>query len=213
MQNMEIYEKVRSVPKDAQKEIVGGRLKGMTDINPMWRIKMLTEMFGPCGFGWKTEIVNKWLEKGGGEDVACFVEINLYIKVNDQWSEPIPGVGGSSFVTKERNGLYTSDECYKMAYTDAISVACKSLGFAADIYYKNDRTKYNTGSSEPKDEQKTDIPPASLKAKYQTGKGSMDGFDDWVKEMQSKGLNFKQMEEVLAKALLKKKEKEEKKHA
>ena len=30
-----------------------------------------------------------------------------------------------------------------MAYTDAISVACKSLGFAADVYFANDRTKYS----------------------------------------------------------------------
>lgn len=60
---------------------------------------------------------------------------------------------------------------------------------------------------------KTDIPPASLKAKYEVGKGSMEGFEEWVKEMQAKGLNFKQMEELLAKALLKKREKEEMKHA
>lgn len=94
-----------------------------------------------------------------------------------------------------------------MAYTDALSVACKSLGFAADIYYENDRTKY----SDKKDE-KTDIPPASLKAKYESGKGSMEGFDEWVKEMQAKGHNFKSMEELLAKALLKK-AKEEENHA
>lgn len=52
--------------------------------------------------------------------------------------------------------------------------------------------------------KKQDIPPASLKAKYEAGKGSMDGFDEWVKEMQAKGHNFKSMEELLAKALLKK---------
>lgn len=207
--NMEIYNKVRQVPKEAIKKIEGGRLKGMSDINPMWRIKMLTELFGPCGFGWKTEIVNKWLEKGGGDDVACFVEINLYIKMGGQWSEPIPGIGGSSFVTKEKNGLYTSDECFKMAYTDAISVACKSLGFAADVYYANDRTKYSSGD-ESKNEQKTDIPPQSLKELYTKGKGNSEGFDEWVKSMQEKNLNFKQMEDFLIKALAKK---EERKHA
>jgi len=60
--------------------------------------------------------------------------------------------------------------------------------------------------------KKQDIPPASLKAKYEAGKGSMDGFEDWVKEMQAKGHNFKSMEELLAKALLKK-AKEEESHA
>lgn len=207
MENMWIYEKVRSVPKEATKKIIGGRLKGMTDINPMWRIKMLTELFGPAGFGWKTEIVEKRLEKGANDEISCFVDIDLYVKVDGEWSEPIPGMGGSAFVAKERNGLYTNDECFKMAYTDALSVACKSLGFAADIYYENDRTKY----SDKKDE-KTDIPPASLKAKYESGKGSMEGFDEWVKDMQEKGHNFKSMEELLAKALLKK-AKEEENHA
>jgi hypothetical protein len=46
-----------------------------------------------------------------------------------------------------------------------------------------------------------DIPPAALKAKYQLGKGDMEGFEDWVKAMQAKGHNFKQMEEVLTKKL------------
>lgn len=53
---------------------------------------------------------------------------------------------------------------------------------------------------------KTDIPPTSLKTKYEAGKGNMDGFDDWVKKMQEQGHNFKSMEELLTKALLKKAE-------
>lgn len=142
-ENMKIYEQVRAVPSEALKAINGGRLKGMSDINPMWRIKMLTEMFGICGIGWKIEIVDKRLENGSANEIVCFVDINLYIKSDGEWSAPIPGMGGSSFVTQEKNGLYTSDECFKMAYTDAISVACKTLGFAADVYYANDRTKYS----------------------------------------------------------------------
>lgn len=59
-----------------------------------------------------------------------------------------------------------------------------------------------------------EAPPATLKAKYQAGKGSMDGFDEWVRDMRAKGLNYKAMEEVLAKALMKKtKQKEEKSNA
>lgn len=202
MNNMEVYEKVRAVPPEALKPINGGRLKGMSDINPMWRIKMLTETFGLCGIGWKTVIKNQRLERGHEDEVVCFVDIDLHVKVDGEWSEAIPGMGGSSFVTKERNGVYTSDECFKMAYTDAISVACKSLGFAADVYFAKDRTKY----SKPDDpEVETDTPPASLKAKYQLGTGSMDGFEDWVKTQQAKGRNFRDMESILQEALNKKK--------
>ena len=38
-------------------------------------------------------------------------------------------------VTKEKSGHHNSDEAYKMAVTDALSVAFKSLGFGAEIYY------------------------------------------------------------------------------
>ena len=51
MEDLELYEKFRVVPNEAKKTITAGRLKGKTDINPMWRIKALTEAFGPCGIG------------------------------------------------------------------------------------------------------------------------------------------------------------------
>jgi len=141
--NLELYEKVRSVPENAQKTIQGGRLKGFTDINPSWRIKELTEQFGPCGFGWKYEITRQWTEITAPDTIAAFVNINLYVKYDGEWSEAIPGTGGSSLLSNEKNGLYTNDECYKMGLTDALSVACKALGMGADIYWGADNTKYN----------------------------------------------------------------------
>ncbi len=151
MDNLELYNKVRGVPDNAKKPIQAGRQKGKTDINPMWRIKTLTEQFGVCGIGWKTEIKRTWLESGANGEIAAHVEIELYVKVNGEWSAAIPGLGGSMFVAKETNGMYTDDDAYKKAYTDAISVACKALGIAADVYYEKDATKYdarNTVSSE-----------------------------------------------------------------
>ena len=144
MDNLVIYNATRKPPQNALKTIKGGRLSGYIDINPMWRIKTLTEQFGPCGIGWKYIITKQWLEEGANGEIAAFCNIDMYIKYNGEWSEAIPGTGGSAFVTKERSGLYTSDECFKMALTDAISVACKSLGMAADIYWESDRTKYDT---------------------------------------------------------------------
>ena len=145
MENLKIYEQVRSVPAEAKKNIGGGRLKGMTDINPMWRIKKLTEVFGVCGIGWKYEIVEKWIETAMAKDeITANVIINLYIRDEaGKWSDPIPGIGGSKLVASEEKGLYVNDECYKMALTDAISVACKALGMGADVYWDKDTTKYN----------------------------------------------------------------------
>lgn len=154
MSNLDLWEKVRACPKEAQKEIKGGRLSGMTDINPVWRMKTLTEQYGPCGIGWYYEITDRWTENGDNGQIAVFVQINLYVK-DKEWSKPIVGVGGSMFVAKEKSGPYTSDEAYKMALTDAISVSCKALGIAADIYWSKDNTKY-TKTEEPKETSKAD---------------------------------------------------------
>lgn len=152
MNNLEIYELGRSVPQEAIKPISAGRLKGMSDINPMWRIKKLTEIFGPCGIGWWYDIVNERLETGKENEVRAFVDINLFYRWNDEISRAVPGTGGSSFVTVEKGGPYVSDECFKMALTDAISVAAKNLGIGADIYFDKDRSKYTApAEKEPKE--------------------------------------------------------------
>lgn len=157
MNNMELYNRYRAVPKEAQKTINAGRLKGMTDINPMWRIQSLTEAFGPCGVGWYAEILNQWIDGGSNGEAVANVRAALYVKVNGEWSRPIVGIGGSMFVASEKSGLHTSDEAYKMAYTDAISVCCKMLGFGADVYWAAGRTKYTAQPDEPKTAQ-TDAP-------------------------------------------------------
>ena len=147
--NMRIYDAVRAVPEEAKRAITAGRLKGKTDINPMWRIKALTEQFGPCGDGWGYTIDRLWIEEGAKVEKCAFAMISLWYRREDGTrSEPVVGIGGNMLVANEKNGLYTSDECYKMALTDAISVACKALGFGADVYWGADRTKY-TPQHEP----------------------------------------------------------------
>ena len=150
MDNLKIYNAVRTVPDEAKKQILGGRLKGMTDVNPMYRIKTLTEQFGPCGVGWYTEIVERREMVCPAGEVMCFMDINLYYRdaASGEWSKPIFGTGGSALIAKEKSGLYASDEGWKMAYTDALSVACKALGIAADVYWANDRTKYTAQKEE-----------------------------------------------------------------
>jgi len=151
--NLSIYEKIKTVPEKAQKKITGGRLNGMTDIKPMWRIEKLTELFGICGFGWKAPITNKEIIEGANGEKIAIVDIDLYINIDGKWSEPIQGTGGSSFIAKEQKGLYTSDECFKMAYTDALSVACKSLGMGADVYWGD--SKYSNNNKEDNKEEIT----------------------------------------------------------
>ena len=134
MENLKYYDLLRSVPETSLKEIQAGRLKGKSDINPQWRYQKLTEVFGICGIGWKFTVEKQWIETTVTGEVACFVNVNIFVKVEDQWSDAIPGNGGSMFIANERNGPYVSDECFKMATTDAIGTAAKMLGLASDVY-------------------------------------------------------------------------------
>lgn len=140
--NLILYDKFRAVPDNAKKPINAGRLKGMTDISPMWRIKALTESFGPCGFGWKYTLDKQWCELGADGAMMAFCNISLYVKHNGEWSEGIPGTGGAAIIAKETRGLYSDDEAFKKALTDALSVACKALGMGADVYWDKD-SKYS----------------------------------------------------------------------
>ena len=140
--NLRFYNASRSVPTEAQKSFNNGRFSG-TDINPMWRIKKLTELFGPAGLGWYYEVTSERCE-AHGEVTMAIVDLNLYIRDPDsgEWSRPIYGTGGNKLLEKG----HASDEGYKMALTDALSVACKALGIGADIYYEKDKTKYTEGT-------------------------------------------------------------------
>ena len=155
--NLRFYNACRSVPENAQKDFNNGRFSG-TDINPMWRIKVLPELFGPVGLGWYYEVTSERAETVG-DTVMAIVDLNLYIRdpANGEWSKPIFGTGGNVLLAKGR----ASDEGYKMALTDALSVACKALGVGADIYYAKDKTKYTAGDKGPmKASAPTDNNPA-----------------------------------------------------
>ena len=142
MANLDLYNKVRAVPQEACKSFNNGSFSG-TDISPMWRIKVLTEQFGVCGLGWYIDEVERWSETLEGETMV-FCKIHLFVKDSEtgEWSKPIVGIGGNKLVQQFSSKKKISDEGYKMAYTDAISVACKALGIGADVYWQNDPTKY-----------------------------------------------------------------------
>lgn len=174
MDNMKLYELGRVVPDNAKKTITAGRLKNMTDINPMWRIKKLTEMFGACGVGWWYEITNKEIVcDETTKQKAAFVDILLYFvdPESGHASHGIPGTGGASFVAQESKGAYMSDECFKMALTDAISVAAKALGIGADVYFDKDRTKYNAEEEKPEVKMETIDDAANYKLTFGQYKG------------------------------------------
>jgi len=152
MENMTIWNNVKQPPKEALKQIGGGRLRGMTDINPQWRYHAATNQFGPCGIGWKIENIQHWTEPGLDGQVFAFMEVNFFYKTKEGiWSDPVPGTGGSMLIVKEKDGLHHNDEAFKMAETDATSVAMKKIGFGADVYAcRWDGSKYKDAPEPPK---------------------------------------------------------------
>ena len=147
--NLHIYRQVRSVPEDAQKPFESSWGKKLTEINSMWRIQKLTELFGPCGEGWFTEVTRQERVDFPNGEVCVFTDINLYLKdtKTGRWSKPIRGTGGNRLVLKNADGLFIDDEAYKKAYTDALGIACKALGFGADIYWGRNDSKYDSGTA------------------------------------------------------------------
>lgn len=162
--NLNLYNKWRTAPENALKTITAGNLKGKSDINPQWRIQVLTETFGPVGFGWYTKIIEHWTDTetiGGKLERVAWVRVELYVKQGGEWSAPIEGIGGSKYAGKGR-GDELNDEAFKMAETDAISVACKKLGIAADVYWNTTNTKYSATQPEPQQPTSPNYKPISL---------------------------------------------------
>jgi len=177
-ENLELWDKVSRPPKEYLKQIKGGRLQGMTDINPQWRLKTMTENFGRCGDRWTYAIDKIWNE-AIGDEILCFAMVTLIIG-----ESRIPGIGGSKLLSKEREGLRASDEGYKMAVTDALSVAMKALGVGAEVYFGNyDGSKYRDENY--KLPEKSDPAPGGAKpwqTKSQRDMGTFVGFVNAVEE-------------------------------
>lgn len=53
--------------------------------------------------------------------------------------------------------IIVTGNCYKMALTDALSVAMKALGVAADIYFERDVTKYTADYQQTDTQQKQQV--------------------------------------------------------
>lgn len=141
--NLKTWNMVKQPPQNALKRIEFGYLKGKSDINPQWRLMAMTQAFGVIGHGWTYRIVRTWSEKCETGAVMCFSEVAVKTKLDGQWGEEFFGIGGSEIVEKNKNGISPNDEGYKKSTTDALGVAFKAVGVAADIYFGNyDGSKY-----------------------------------------------------------------------
>lgn len=135
----------RTDPKATKPFQRSGGFRG-TQIDPAWRLQMMTEVFGPVGYGWGFEQV-EW----------TIAERMIFICARVWISDPAdrerkfytgPQWGGTEIVRVSRDGKERpDDESFKMSMTDAIGKCFLQLGLAADIYLGQfDDSKYREES-------------------------------------------------------------------
>lgn len=125
----------------------GGGFKG-TAINATYLAKRATEVFGPMGLGWGVDILDESFVEGapldsrGTRELIHKVRVKLWYRIDEMRGEVVQ-FGQTTFVGKNRHGLYTDEEAPKKSLTDAMSKCLSLLGFSADIHLgRYDDNKY-----------------------------------------------------------------------
>lgn len=137
-----------------------------TDINPVYRMKRMTELFGPCGQGWGWTLHNQWREDfhvGDGELSCVFTAVSVWYMIDAGLDQPMTRcetgiqIGGT---IADR----TPDESYKMAITDALGKCFVALGLSADVYMGEYDSKYHREEAQPRARTPAARPPAARTA-------------------------------------------------
>lgn len=183
MMNESVEEKwnaVKTVPKEYLSKIDIGALKGKSNINPQWRIKVMTEVYGLCGVGWRYEVTEKdFHENPQTGEKLIFLGVSVYVKDGKTWSNGIVGYGGEFILQKNKHGLVCNDEAYKMCLTDALGNALKNLGVASEIYEGEMATKYQRQAEEYKE---------SMMKKINTEEKAVDPYLWTISKLKDEGI-------------------------
>jgi hypothetical protein len=128
-------------PKYTKPFTKGGGFSG-TAINATYLIRKATELWGPMGNGWGPIVVDEKYVNGADGTIIHVLRIDLLHPHGK-----VPSFGQTTFVGKNKHGLFTDEEAPKKSLTDAITKGLSMLGFSADVFlglyddnkYVNDR--------------------------------------------------------------------------
>ena len=152
----------RTDPKATKPFTRPGGFRG-TQIDPTWRLQMMTELFGPVGKGWGYEQMDWTIAER-----MVFICARVWYIDPDSKEKCFTGPqwGGTEMV-RRRNGIEVpDDECFKMSMTDAVGKCVLQLGLAADVYlgqfddskYREESEAFYAAKSNP------DLQPAVIEA-------------------------------------------------
>ncbi len=163
--NLEIWTAVDKTDPKHTKKFTGAAGIPLRNIDPVYRMKRLTEQFGPCGVGWGWVIERTWrdafsntfYDKESGEHVTevkdcVYAQVYIWYVWEGERRQTGPQIGGTE------TGR-TPDESYKMAVTDAFGKCAVALGLCADVYLGEFDNKYGRPETTSAGSRGPQLPP------------------------------------------------------
>lgn len=145
--NMDLWSSVHDTPPQYTKAFRRSGGFAGTAIDPTYLVMRATELWGPLGMDWGYEIVDEQYINGEPifapreDGIPPVVIGNVIIhKIRLRLTYPgkdavghIEQFGQTTFVGRDKNGLFTDEEHAKKSLTDALSKCLSLLGFGADV--------------------------------------------------------------------------------
>ena len=145
--NTHLWESVQTTDPTYTKPFKrGGGFSG-TAINATYLAKKATEYFGPMGIGWGVSIIEETyidgvpLDEHGTKEKIHKILAEVWYShphMKDNEGKPLLGrvqqFGQTTYITKNRYGIYSDEEHAKKSLTDAMTKALSLLGFAGDVH-------------------------------------------------------------------------------
>lgn len=153
---LEVWRQVQETDPEVTKSFNKGGFQG-TAVSPAYQAMRATQIFGPHGLGWGTELISESYVEGGplgfdkdgrllGREIIHKVYLELWYVYKGKRGS-IKQFGATSFLSRDAYGTISSDEDHaKKSVTDATSKCLSLLGFSADVYMgKFEDNKYVAG--------------------------------------------------------------------
>lgn len=194
-----LWETVHDTPQQYQKAFSGrsGGFAG-TAIDPTYLVMHATDLWGPIGARWGYEIVKE--EYVQGEPIVHYpttegliptvlghitvhkIQLKLWYPVLLPTGEETTGYveqfGQTTYIGRNKNGLFTDEEHAKKSVTDALSKCLSLLGFGADVRIGK---FYDTGYADPEPPEPQSQTTKSLPDKISAEQKKV--IDDTLKQM------------------------------